>query len=105
MTEQQDAAACIHACQDGCGRTYDVIIVQAIDGSTLFYCIPCLQQFVYQMTRAMLEPNDPQVQEVVEGADLSGVMLVDPDATGYTVRGFSDPVAEDDFDMDEADEE
>lgn len=100
MTTLPHASACLHACQDGCGRTYDAIIVLVVDGSTLFYCIPCLQAFLVNMTKAMIEPDDPQVQEVMAGASFDNVAYVDPDAPGYTVRGHSDPTPEDEFDFD-----
>ena len=103
MTTTQDAAACIHACQMACGRQYDVVIVQAVDGSCMFYCIPCFQQFAYQMMRAMVEPADAQIQEVVAGADLSDVVAVSADAPGYSISAPSYGPGPDDFDMDEPD--
>ena len=80
-----DVAACIHACQEGCGRPIDILLVQIVDSSTLMYCIPCFQQFAYQMMRAMVEPESADIQEVVSSADFTDVAYVDPDASGYRV--------------------
>lgn len=87
MAEQvMEAAACVHACQEGCGRPYDVITILIVDGSTLFHCLPCSQQFAYQLMRAMVEPDSADVQEVVDGASFEGIAMVEPGVTGYTLR-------------------
>ncbi len=104
MTELSDAAACIHACQEGCGRPYDLVVVLAIDSSVLMHCIPCHQAFMVSMTKAMVEENDPQVMEVVANADLTGVMHVDPDAPDYSLTGKALLDADDDFVFDGVDE-
>lgn len=98
-----NAAACIHACQEGCGRPIDVAIIQIVDASTLMYCIPCFQQFAYQMMRAMVEAESPDIQEVVSNADFTDVAYVDPDATGFHISGETPAQAEDEFTFDGSD--
>lgn len=105
MTTETLAAACLHSCQEGCGRTYDIVIIQVVDGSTNMMCIPCFMSFAHRIMTAMVEPENPAVAEVVEGADFSDVTYVDPNAVGYGIRGFSDPPAEDDFEFDGVDGE
>jgi hypothetical protein len=98
VTTLPDAAACIHACQEGCGRPYDAIFIQVVDGSTLFYCIPCLHSFLVSLTRAMVEGDDPQVREVVAGADLSDVAVVTADAGSHeSTFTYTDGITEDFF--------
>lgn len=99
-SEVAHAAACVHACQEGCGRPYDIMVVLVVDGSTLMHCIPCHQAFIVNMTRAMIEADDPQVQEVVANADLTGVMIVDPDAPGFRFASVPAVPTEDEFSFD-----
>lgn len=94
------AAACVHACQEGCGRQYDIIVVLVVDGSTLMHCIPCHQAFIVSMTRAMVEADDPQVKEVVSGADFTDVMVVDANAPGFRFASVPAVPAEDEFSFD-----
>lgn len=102
--ESTEVRACIHACQNGCGRPYDSIIVQAIDGATLFYCQVCMLQFAYAMVKAMTEPDDPQVMEVMANASYEGTQFVTADAVAAIVRNYSDPTPEDEFDFDGVEE-
>lgn len=105
MSGLPDAAACLHACQAECGRTYDVIVTQPVDGSTLFYCIPCFMAFAHQMMQAMIEADNPAVQEVAAANAVTDVAYVAADAPQYGARGFSDPIADDGFDFDGDDSE
>lgn len=102
MPDENDTGqACIHACAWGCGRKYDVIIVQIIDGSTLMLCIPCMTSFSVNVMKAMVEPESPEVQEVLGSTDLTGVMLVTESGSDAPTRGFSDPApADDEFSFD-----
>jgi len=79
---------------------YDVVFTQVVDSSTLFLCVPCLVSFVHNIAKAMTEPNDPQVMEVIANASLDDVVLVTDPTPGYGIRGNSDPHADDDFDFD-----
>lgn len=95
--EVMEAAACLHACQDGCGRTYDVIITQVVDGSTAFYCIPCFMAFAHQVMQAMVEPDNAQVQEVIGGSDFSDISYVEVGGTTFNVNPTLPPPADDEF--------
>lgn len=105
MTTIPDAKACFHACQAGCGRTYDLIIVMVIDGSTLFYCIPCSVAFLHQTVTAMVEPDDPAIQEVMAGTDISEVAYVSEDASDYMKLSPTEREDPDGFDFDGVDED
>lgn len=100
MTDVPHAAACLHSCSYGCGRTYDVMVVQVVDGSTMFLCMPCFMSFAHQIMTAMVEETNADVAEVTQNATFDNVTYVDPNAPGYTVRGHSDPTPEDDFAFD-----
>lgn len=104
MTESTLAVACAHACAWGCGRKYDVIVVQVVDNSTLMLCLPDFVSFASNVAKAMTEPNNPDVIETVQNANLDGVMLVTDDTPGYGIVGNSDPLPEDEFEFDGADE-
>jgi hypothetical protein len=105
MADLPDAKPCLHACQTECGRTYDVIIIQPVDGSTLFYCMPCMLNFAHQLMQSMVEPDNPEIQAVVAANPISDVAYVTADSPQYKVRGFSDPVDDDFFDSDGGDSE
>lgn len=105
MAENETGEACIHACSFGCGRKYDVIVTQVVDGSTLFLCMPDLVSFVRNVAQSMVEPDSPEIQEVVQNADLADVVVVTEPDPGYAVRGNSDPTAEDEFEFDGMSEE
>lgn len=99
--EAQTGEACIHACAWGCGRKYDVIVTQVVDASTLMLCIPCMLSFARNVAQAMVEAESPEVQEVMSGADFTGVMLVTESETPAERRDFSDPdPADDEFAFD-----
>lgn len=104
MTEQPTGVACTHTCAFGCGRVYDVIVVQVVDNSTLMLCMPDFVSFAANVAKSMVEPDDPQVMEVTANADLTDVMLTTDAGSGYGVVGHSDPMPEDEFDFDGADE-
>lgn len=98
MTEQvAEAAACLHACQYGCGRPYDVIMVQVIDGSSSFLCIPCLMAWSHQIMTAMVEPENPQVSEVVGRSDFSGISVVTVGGVAYDANPTLPPAPDDEF--------
>lgn len=98
MTAQvMEAAACLHACQDGCGRTYDVVIIQVVDGSTSFYCIPCFMGFAHQVMQAMVEPHNPQVEEVIAGSDFSDISVVTVGGVAFDVNPALPPAPDDEF--------
>lgn len=99
MAEPQNAAACTHACQNACGRQYDIISIQVVDGSSNFHCLPCFIAFSVQVATAMLEPDNADVQAVVELNPAGDVVYVDASADGIPIRGFSDPIEEDEFDI------
>lgn len=100
MADVVDGVACTHACSFGCGRTYDVVFTQVVDGSTLFLCIPDLVNFIANLAKSMTEPDDPEVKEIVASTTLDDVMLVTDGTSGYGIRGHSDPHADDDFTFD-----
>jgi hypothetical protein len=100
MSIPTEAVACTHACAFGCGRNYDVIVVQVADNSTLMLCMPDFVSFAANVAKAMVEPDDKAVREVTAGADLSNVMHATETETGYGIRGYSDPAPEDEFDFD-----
>lgn len=97
MSEVESGEPCIHACAWGCGRKYDIVLVQVVDSSTLMLCIPCMLSFSRNVMEAMVEANSDGVKEVVAGADMTDVMLVRSTASNPGMRGFSDPDATDDF--------
>lgn len=99
--ESQSGEACIHACSWACGRKYDVVLVQIIDGSTLMLCIPCLMSFSRNVMQAMVDADSVDVRDVTASADFTGVMLVTESDTPSSMRGFSDPEpADDEFSFD-----
>lgn len=100
MSTQPGAVACIHACAMACGRTYDVILTQVVDGSTMFLCMPDFISFAANVAKAMTEPDDPQVKEIVANTSLEDVVLVTDDSAGYGIRKGPDPVDDDDFEFD-----
>lgn len=100
MTELTTVEACTHACSFACGRKYDVVFVQVVDSSTLFLCMPCLVNLVKNIAQAMVEPDAPEIREVVSGVSLEDTVLVTDNTPGYGVRGNSDPTVEDEFDFD-----
>lgn len=105
MSETVEIAACIHACSMGCGRKYDMIVVQVIDGSTLMLCIPCFTSFAVNIMKAMLEKESPEVLEALQLTDLSNVMLVNADVPEYILPDFSDSLPEDEFEFSGEEEE
>jgi hypothetical protein len=104
MTIPTEGLACIHACAYGCGRQYDVIVTQVVDGSVMMLCLPDFVSFAANVARAMTEPEDAQVKEVVASTNLTDVMLVTAAAEAKFSRGHSDPSPDDDFDVDEVTE-
>lgn len=84
----------------GCGRKYDTITIQVVDGSTIFLCMPCGVSFWANIAKAMVEPDDPQVKEIVANTSLEDVVLVTDDSAGYGIRKTPDPVADNDFEFD-----
>lgn len=97
MAQEDDTGeVCIHACAWGCGRKYDVLVIQVVDASTLMLCIPCMLSFARNVAQAMVEAESAEVQEVTASADLTGVMLVTESESANPVRGFSDPEPADD---------
>lgn len=100
MAELSTVEACTHACSFACGRKYDVVFTQVVDSSTLFLCMPCLVNLVKNITQAMVEPDSPDIKEVVSGVTLEDSVLVTDNTPGYGVRGNSDPTPEDEFDFD-----
>lgn len=102
MTGVADGVACTHACSMACGRTYDVMVIQVVDASTLFLCMPCGVNFWAGVAKAMVEPEDPEIKEIVGNATLDDVVLVTDPNPGYGIRGYSDPAAGDDFEFDGA---
>lgn len=98
MTAQiEEVVACFHACQEGCGRKYDLIIVQVVDGSTLFYCIPCFTSFSTQVVKSMMEPEDPAVREVIGRSDFSDITVVTVDGVEYNANPVLPPAPDDEF--------
>jgi hypothetical protein len=100
MTEQPTGEVCTHACAMGCGRKYDVIIVQVIDSSTLMLCMPCGVSFWANVAKAMVEPNDPAVMEVVAGANFDGIVTAAIPADNIMPFPQRTAPAEDEFDFD-----
>lgn len=94
--EMEQAEACTHACQFACGRKYDVIVIQIVDGSTTMMCIPCFMSFAHSVMVAMVEPNNPAVQEVMAGTNLEDVLFVPPgaDDDSYTGPEYTPPADE-----------
>lgn len=95
MSEPTHAAACLHACSYNCGRQYDVIVTQVVDGSTMFLCIPCFMSFAHNVMQAMVDPNNPGVMEAVTSADLTDVAYVTA-KEGGSVAGVPAPTMPDD---------
>jgi hypothetical protein len=100
MTEQPLGIVCKHACSFGCGREYDLAVIQVIDSSTLFLCIPDFLNFAKNVATAMVEPENMDVVEISQSADLSGVVIATTVAPDLTIRGNSDPAPDDEFDFD-----
>lgn len=100
MAEVPTGVACLHTCQFGCGRVYDVIVVQVADNSTLMLCMPDFVSLAANVAKSMIEPDAPEVQEVTAGANLDNVLLATETGPGYAIRGNSDPTSEDEFDFD-----
>lgn len=103
MTEITTVEACTHACSFACGRKYDVVFTQVVDSSTLFLCMPCLVNLVKNITQAMVEPDAPEIQEVVSGVSLEDTVLVTDNTPGFGIVGHSDPLPEDEFQFDGTD--
>lgn len=103
MTQLTTVEACTHACSFACGRKYDVVFTQVVDSSTLFLCMPCLVNLVKNIAQAMVEPDAPEIQEVVSGVTLEDTVLVTDNSPGYGVVGHSDPMPEDEFEFDGTD--
>lgn len=103
MTEQPTGVACLHTCAFSCGRPYDVIVVQVADNSTLMLCMPDFVSFAANVAKAMTEPDDPAVQEVVQGANLDDVLITTDDTPSYGIVGHSDPLPQDEFEFDGTD--
>lgn len=99
MAKLKVAVACTHACQTGCGRSYDMLTVAVADGSPGFWCIPCFIAFAHQVATAVMEPDNPAVQEVVEANPIGEPEYVKPTAEWTATRGFSDPDPDDEFDI------
>lgn len=104
MTIPTEAIACLHTCAFGCGRTYDVVVVQVADNSTLMLCMPDFVSFAANVAKAMTEPEDGAVKEVVAGTSLDNVLHATETDSGYGIRGNSDPTPEDEFAFDGMDE-
>lgn len=100
MSTTPDVIPCIHACSTGCGRTYDGMWISAVDMSTVAYCIPCFMAFAHQVMTAIVEADNPAVQQVVSENPLGDVMYVTEEDSYAVARGFSDPTAEDEFEFD-----
>lgn len=100
MTELTTVEACTHACSFACGRKYDVVFTQVVDSSTLFLCMPCLVNLVKNIAQAMIEPDAPEIREVVSGVSLEDTVLVTDNTPGFGVRGYSDTTPEDEFQFD-----
>lgn len=102
MPDEIQVEPCIHACSMGCGRKYDAILVQVVDGSTLFLCMPDLMALAANIMKSMVEADDPAVREVVAGADFTDIAYVNPTTySGAAVTAGVAP-AEDEFDLDSA---
>lgn len=54
-----------YGCTFGCGNPYDVVLVQILDGTTEFLCIPCLIGLAVTMTTAMTDAGNPDVQKAM----------------------------------------
>lgn len=54
-----------YGCSMGCGNPYDFVVVTIEDGSTLFLCVPCFIRIAAEMTEAVVNPDNPAVQDVV----------------------------------------
>lgn len=100
MPEEIQAEPCTHACSYGCGRKYDAILIQVVDGSTLFLCMPDLLSLAHQMAKAMVEPEAPEVREVMANADFTDIAYVDPNAPQYKVSMPPPAPAADEFTFD-----
>ena len=100
MTELRTVEACTHACSFACGRKYDVVFTQVVDSSTLFLCMPCLVNLVKNIAMAMVEPDSPDIKEVISGVSLEDTVLVTDNTPGYGIVGNSDPLPSDEFDFD-----
>lgn len=100
MPEDIQVEPCIHACSYGCGRKYDAILIQVVDGSTLFLCMPDLLALSHQLAMAMVEPELPEIQEVMANADFTDVAYVDPNAPAVHIEIAPRPPADDEFAFD-----
>lgn len=59
MTQPQHARS--YGCTFGCGNPYDIIVVQVVDGTTEFLCLPCFVKLATDILAAMTETDNPQV--------------------------------------------
>jgi len=51
-----------YGCTFGCGNPYDVIVIMVDDGTTEFLCMPDFIRMAEIAVKAIVEPDDPEVQ-------------------------------------------
>jgi hypothetical protein len=57
-----------YGCSLACGNPYDFIVVLVEDSSTQMLCTPCFVRTAADMLEAMLNPDDPEVQQRIASA-------------------------------------
>ena len=65
-----------YGCSLACGNPYDFIVVLVADGTTQFLCTPCFVRTASDMLEAMMNPDDPTVQQrIAEAGDIDTVPM------------------------------
>lgn len=54
-----------YGCSYGCGNPYDFIVVMVRDAETQMLCVPCFIRTAMDMVSAIVEPDNPDVQQRV----------------------------------------
>lgn len=86
-----------YGCSFGCGNPYDYIIVQVVDGTTEFACLPCFVRLASDMVTAVTEGISPDAQAELRELQSAGQA---PMSNGSVrPRGKNAPADADDPDL------
>jgi hypothetical protein len=89
-----------YGCSFGCGNPYDYIIVQVVDGTTEFACLPCFVKLATDMVTAVTEGISPEAMAELRAMEAQGQA---PMTSGSVRRrGKNAPADADDPDLVEA---
>lgn len=91
------APARSYGCTFGCGNPYDFVIVQVLDGTTEFLCMPCFVKLASDVLAAMTEVDNPQVKLALASMNGLGSQAV-PGPTGAP-HGHNAPATSSDPDL------